>query len=345
MRISALLILLIFGVQAFANTHSIPNHFRNRRLPNQGSSVGWSDRKEVNLAYQISESEQSRSGRKTAEDESTDVGAFLFYRTPVNLNVEAAVALSDSEETPVGSAKDTSESQLGLLNLGYEFTEVPLAIAALYSNIEIDSKDGTTAATSTIEGHGLGLASGYRIGSNTYLGASLKQWDFDSSFLTDDKTHYYHLGGGQVFGGEADPDGGYEAVLTFWNEDHSQSYDFSLLGFYNLGDMQYYGRVNYEARGGDADGYSYGATLGADFQISSFFVGPEFSYDYYRLESGTIRLADTDVDAALLAGLRTSSFELALEYAIETNEEDNSPSISNDESEGNTWTVSASAFF
>jgi hypothetical protein len=335
---------LLTGAEAFANNIIIPNYYRNRRAPNSGPAIGWSDRKEAAFQYIRSDSEEETNGTKTQETELTTLGPVLFYRTPANLNIEATYALLDGDEKPVAGATDTLEGSALSLGMGYELTGSPLVVAAQLATSDTDEKDGATGTTSGIEMRIIGVGVGYKLPSDVYLGFNLLRTDFEVG-TTEDELDIWTIGMGQVFGDRKSPTEAYEVTLSFMNEDGTQDFDLGVKGLMNRENLQYYGALDIGKQQGDDEGDSLGLTLGADFLFSGFFVGPQLEYSTEEEKSGANTQETTEMDLSVQGGYRTERFEAALTISMENEEEEDSSPVSKDETEEQTISLRGSYFF
>lgn len=345
MRTTFLLtLILLTGWEAYANNVIIPNYYRNRRVANIGPAIGWSDRKEAAFRYEMSDSELETNGAKASETESTTLGPVLFYRTPVNINIEAGYGLFDADSKPVSSATDTSEGNAMNLGLGYELTGAPMVFAVHVSNLDIDSKDGATGSKTKLELQTVGLGAGYKLPSDIYLGFNLLHIETDFG-TSDDETDLWTLGMGQVFGDRANPTEAYEVRFNYENEDSTTNLSLNFAGLMNRDNIQYYASFGLGQDSGDTEGNSLDLTLGADLLFGGFFVGPQLDYSKDEEEDGASKEETTEMDWSVQGGFRNEQFEAALTLELNSEEEEDNTPVQKDETEGQTIALRGSYFF
>ncbi len=341
-----LFLTMLVSSEAFATT-VIPQYLRNRRPISTGPAIGWSDRKEAALVYNFGESEEKLNGADNGETESVGLTPYVYYRTPANLNIEAAFATGEIDTKAPASATDTEEWRVMLLGLGYEVTTAPVALGVQISTLDSDDTDGATGFTDSTKMTALGLGAGYRLPSDIYLGFNLIHNKVEDAPADDDTIDTWRIGMGQVFGDRRNPASAYEVVLQYINEDSTKYLELDFEGGINSGDLQYYGAFEWERRDAKSADYS-GITVkaGVDVKFSTFFVGPEFSYTTAENDAGALgTIEQNDFDLALMGGYRSERFELAAEIELSQSEEEDSSPASKEESESQTITLLGSYFF
>lgn len=315
MRGFVLSMVLFLGLQASANNLFIPNEYRNRRTVNLFSAIGWGDRKEVSLNYENSVTATKTSGIKDGEEKLNSYGVNAFYRLDNAVNLEFSGAKSDEKDTFVVAPSRTDKvDQLSFVgNVGYEFSQMPIALGFTYLNLQSDNKNGISDQTATTGYTAIGLGAGYRLPSEIYLGFGYFNTKLSITSTPDNIGHNYYVGAGKVYGDKKTPDGTTEAILHFINNNGTQSQDLMVQGLMNMAALQIYGKGTYTTLQGYGAGSGYGLKAGVDYQFMDFFVGPELEYTAAKTDSGS--QADSfDTNLSVQAGYRTGMLEAYLGY-------------------------------
>jgi predicted porin len=342
-------LLLASAELAHANNFFIPNHYRNRREPNVFSAIGWSDRREVGGSLAIEKSERDYSNSNTADSktDSKTFGPYVFYRFPMNLNLEAKYSIenSDKEYANVPSANREAKSGSGMISLGYEFTEIPMALSVRYNRTNNETKaSGSTSATKAKD-EIVDLGLGYRLENNFYLGAGFEHNEYDYEGASDDrKYNTVVLGGGKVFGNLKSPTATAEGFVSFYNYKNTRYRSLGLDALYNYDVWQYYGRFQYGTSSGDIDVKTWVFVAGVDWQISSFYIGPELSFASSKVDSSEAKFSY--FSPSLEAGFRLSQAEIYLRFTPEKDKYEDPSSVgSNYEDTTRTWELGAAYKF
>lgn len=340
------LLALGFCADAFANNMFIPNYYRNRRVPNAYSAIGWSDRKEVEVQYEMEDSDRKRNGTKIEDSETDSMQAHLFYRTPVNLNVETVMGYSkEDEKNPVTGDKDETKIKLYHLGLGYELTEMPLAFGAIFTLADGETTGDSGDSDEEITAIGLGV--GYRLAGDKYLGFGLTRSNYDRSSATsnsDDDVDSFSIGAGKVYGDGKSPLAANELTFGFMNFEHTQFYGLDLRGLYNLENIQFYGEAGYDWSNGQRGSDGFSLKGGVDYLFGVIYVGPEVIYSVTNTDSGNT----SDVDSLRISvetGYRVDFLEAYLRYTSDESESEFAVRSFNSKTEKDTWTVGASYQF
>lgn len=345
-RVLVASMLLLFAADAFANNMFIPNYYRNRRAVNQFSAVGWSNRHEVGAHYTMGKSENTSNGTATSDDENSGFDLHTFYRTNMNLNIEATIDKNTTENSPkpTGASTDTDHMDYHL-GLGYEVEGMPWAFGLTYASEDADEEG--TGGTDEKSG-ALGLGVGHALGDGMYVGFGWTYTDAEekvgTAAATTDKDNKYHLGVGKVYGDRANPMAASEATLAFENEAHTQYWELAVKGLYNMDAFQYYGEIGYDWSGGDKKTKGYDLTVGADLLFGMFYIGPEIMW--MTTSEDLKPSGETETDMMVLgleAGYRTEMVEAFVRYSTFDYESETSPNKS--KVENNTWVLGASYHF
>ncbi len=345
LRIIALSVILLCAGEAFANNYVIPNYYRNRRFLNSYSAVGWSDRKEVGLTHSIENTDAKNSGAKFSDEEEMRLRPHLYYRTPVNLNVEAAIVSSKEENKALPSGSKTKEEGMEYhLGLGYELTEAPVAFALILESAKNDltSANGTKTDQTNFEGS---LGAGYRLPNQMYLGAGYTNSRMKTKGTKEDLRDRYMLGLGQVYGDRANPDAAAELIMLFSNKDSAQTYVALLQSLINAGDLQYNGALTFTRLDGALSVSGYGLKAGVDYKFYDFYVGPQAAYNWLKVKTNGVESKGTEIEPSLEAGYRVAFLEAFLRYDISKNENKINNNLGKVEREGNVLTANVTYKF
>lgn len=343
-RVLVASMLLLFAADAFANNSFIPNYYRNRREVNEYSAVGWSNRHEAGLHYDMAEGEGKTNSIKDEETEHTSFAPYVFYRAPMNLNIEGKITKGEEKDKPVPAAANTDTDIMDYhLGLGYELEGTPMAFGLTYTSLDREFKNSGTTTDATAKAIGLGF--GYKLADDMYAGIGWTHTMNESGRPSvEDKDNAYKIGLGKVYGDRANPMAASEVTLGFENEDHTQTWDLDIKGLYNMDAFQYYGAIGYTTASGDDKAKGWNLTLGADLLFGMFYVGPQIEWVTLDTDANTVA-DDESMEYSLEAGFRNEMVEAFVRYTMDKDEEEFTPSTSNTETENNTWTIGASYHF
>ena len=345
MKKLTVIFLGLLTVEAFANNQFIPNHYRNRRMPNQQAAIGWSTRNEVNGYLEAERADEKTAGTKTEESKTnTAMGlAFLRLNEQWNLEMTLAAGKSESEDFNPSAPTDSAQMRLGTLGVGYEFEGRPMAIGGFVASSRTDYEFGSTGTKDHIRTEFASFGLGYHLPSDIYLGAGVfTAWS--DHLAADDLVFAYSVGAGKVFGDKKNPEATTEAVLTFINDEGTQSYALSLRGLKNQGSLQFYGQFNYGISEGNEPADELGLLAGLDYLLESgIYFGPQMSISVDNTDDAAS--ADTKgSELSLEAGYRQGPFEAYARLARETEKSEDSFVSDQDEVTG-TLTVGGTYFF
>lgn len=342
LRLLVLAMSVLCASEAFANNYFIPNYYRNRRFLNAYTAVGWSDRKEAGATYSIENTDNKSGGQKTSKVEESNLRAHTYYRTPMNLNVEAAILSTKQERESISfNSKDKHEIMSYNLGLGYELTDSPLAFGLVLSHVNDKNKTSSTDRTLVDASGGVG----YRLDGNVFLGLGYHDLDTKS-----DRNEEFALGVGKVYGDRANPSAATELVLTYGNL-NDKSYGLLAQGLINAEALQYYGRIGYmvtDGTQGSVDTNVLVLMAGADYKFFDFYVGPQLSYDNAEFKSSGSKATQNEFRPSLEAGYRIEFLEAFLRYdLIQGESKFNSPlgASSKNKSDGNVLTANVTYKF
>lgn len=340
--------LFIGGEVASANSFVIPNHHRGRRETNHFSAIGWSDRKEVGARLTMEKSKTDYDTENTFDQEqnSTEFGPHIFYRLPINLNVEAEYTAKNEDleysNSPTSNRK--SKSNVGSLGLGYELTGIPMAFGVHYNRDKSTSTRLQTGSRYETKRENFELGVGYRLENQIYLGAGWThtEADYDSTSTSDDKYDSWMGGVGKVFGDSKRPDATVEGLLSFSNHDGIRTRSALVSGLYNYQNWQFTGAVVYGKWSGTSDFDLWNLMAGLDWQIADFYLGPQLSYtttnsSQYDSDSYTLSMEGGYRIAELEVYLRFTPEQAKVKFTELTNY--------NYKETGQTWQLGASYMF
>lgn len=345
-RSMLLFLFVVLGTEAFANNLFIPNYYRNRREPNQMSAIGWSDRHEAELAYEMKEGKETTNNVKNEESKSTSPQGHVFYRTPVNLNIEAQFIHQKEKEKsiPVTGPDDESKLNSYHLGLGYELENVPVAFGASFTRTKTETDLGA-GGSSESELDIPSLGTGYHLGDGKYLGVGYSRFRIDSSTSSEDIVDILALGIGKLYGDRKKPLAANEFVATYLNEDHTQNYGLGLSGLYNgIESLQIYGAFSYGWQNGEDGGDDMAVKLGVDYVFSMFYVGPEIEWSENNFDARNTSDRE-DMNYSVEAGYRDSVFEVFVRYESDESERKAPAFAFKTEEEEETWALGASYKF
>ena len=317
MRKSWLAFLVLFcSGEVFANNLFIPNYYRNRREVNQYSAIGWSNRNEAAVRYSVENNDVKTNGTKSSDNSETILYPHAFYRTPINLNIEAAVeSASEERKSLPGGAKRKIDGMGYHLGLGYEIADTPVAFGVAVKMANVEDKPAAGAKTTT-DDMSASIGVGYKLAEDLYLGAGYTNDRSKTKGAKEDQDNTYVIGVGKVMGDRANPTGAAEAALQFSNEDHSQTYGLLAQGLVNSELLQYHGLISYANTTGDTKGYGLGLMVGADYQFMDFYVGPQVSYLTLDTKTSGVSTKINGWSPGLEAGYRLDFFEAFLRYEM-----------------------------
>lgn len=311
-------LVLLFGCEAFANNYFIPNYYRNRRTQNTFSALGWSDRKEVALSYEMTDTDAKTDGKKSSETDGKEIEAHGFYRLTESWNLEAVIDSSKDERQafPITGPKSKSDSMDYNVGAGYQVSGMPLAFGA---GIEVVNDEDTTSAgvKSSNDQNSVSLGAGYRLDSDIYLGVGYVRHVYKQTGKPSDLDQGYYLGAGKVIGDRQKPDGAGELIFVFANENNRQNYNLIAQGLINAHQLQYTGNLYFGRGDGPSSSTTYGAAFGADYQIMDFYVGPQLNWLHMEFDWGSFKQKSTTLAPSLEVGYRIASLEAFLRYTIE----------------------------
>jgi len=322
MRALVFIMIALLGAEASAQVSGqnlfVPNVYKNRRQTNLFSAVAWSDRKEAGLNYTNLDTPNYLGGATSSEDKSNLYSPYAFYKIDNNWNVEAEYLRQDTKTTySPPSLTSKTALNLYLASVGYEFTDIPVALGLTVLGFDYNLTSDQSSGTSTLKSTGAALGAGYRLPSDIYLGAGLTVFKTTTAFTgtasSDHTTNSYFVGAGKVYGDKKKPDATTEVVLNFNNDLSTQNQNLAARGLLNIQAMQVYGEVDYGISQGTKAGSNYAVTGGVDYEYASFFVGPQVTYSMTKTTDGTIS-DDSETNWSVLAGYRCPTLEAYVGY-------------------------------
>ena len=334
-------IVIFLAFNASANNQFIPNYYKNRRMINQYSAIGWSVRNEVGLLVDYEIEKDHNDGLSDSESKTTSFTPRAFYRVDENLNIEAIAAITSSEiESTPSNSNSEIDGKTFLASVGYEFEPIPMALGVSISSGEVDSStNGVTNTSNTSKNDFASVGLGYKMQGQTFLGIGYTY--ADSEFFN--QTYYlnsYSAGIGKVYGDLKNPDGATEVVFTY-NKVNSniESYEIALKGLFNSGAFQYFGELSYDETNSSLDDKTFSLSYGLDYGFGNFFVSPLISYRWVDYEDDS---KNKQLSGSLQLGYRTDQFETFLIVTLtDERDQDNVAPFVNGEEKTQGATVAA----
>lgn len=252
---------ILFCSQAFANNLFIPNYYKNRRLQNHYSALGWSERKEASLEYESSKMDATINGVDSGSTKTTDLEGNVFYRANENLNIEFSLSKEDEKEDGL----DTQTTNTWELGAGFQLSEMPLAFGVSYATQDLD---GDTVKTTE-------LGVGYRL-DGIFMGVGYETETSSSSGIDSTETDTV-LGGGYVWGDLKKPDAAIEVSYAIHGgDDGAKGSTYGVSGIWNYEAAQIYGsffNIDSEDDLSSTKGTMF--KLGVDYSFGLIYLAPE----------------------------------------------------------------------
>lgn len=311
--ISIILLGFFLSQVGFANTFFIPNYHKGRRQMTNFTATAWSQRNEAAFLYSNTQSEEKKSSIKTEDYNATDFGGLVFYRNPnMPMSIEGQFLKQTTETDDLENSENyEGNNQLIAASLGYEIVPQNMALSLFLNKNTFDNENTTLNQTSTFNLDITSVGWGYRLPSQIYFGLGVMNSRLEIENFSNDTTNTYVFGFGQVIGNEKNPDYAYEVGLSYASEDGNTDTSLTLRGLHNLSEQtQLVAELTFD-QGEDENGNSI--MLGADYEISHFFISPQVSYETTKFDN-SIQDSESSTSYAVELGYRTAKWECSFEY-------------------------------